>query len=72
MLKLDVKLELLISNGEVNAGKLENWVCQLEVYCRIQNLQGDDIKIHLASLRPEGATLVWWESKTQEEIKKTQ
>ena len=42
----------------------------MEAYCRIQNLQEDDIKIHLSSLRMEGATLVWWESKTQEEIKK--
>ena len=57
-------------NGEVNAEKLENWVRQLEVYCRIQNFQDDDTKIQLASLRLEGATLVWWESKTQDEIKK--
>ena len=57
-------------NGEVNSEKLDNWVRQLEVYCRIQNLQDDDIKIQLASLRLEGATLVWWEAKTQEEIKK--
>jgi len=57
-------------NGEVNAEKLDNWIRKLEVYCRIQNLQEDDIKIQLASLRMEGETLVWWESKTQEEIKK--
>jgi len=56
--------------GEVNAEKLDNWILHLEVYCRIQNLQKDDIKIQLNSLRMEGATLVWWESKTQEEIKK--
>ena len=57
-------------NGEVNVENLDNWICKLEVYCRIQNLQEDDIKIQLTSLRMEGATLVWWESKTQEEIKK--
>jgi len=57
-------------NGEVNVHNLDNWIRQLEVYCRIQNLQEDDIKIQLASLRMEGATLVWWESKNQEEIKK--
>ena len=57
-------------NGEVNADKLDNWIRQLEVYCIIQNLQEDDIKIQLASLRMEGSTLVWWEAKTQEEIKK--
>ena len=57
-------------NGEVNAEKLDNWIRQLVVYCRIQNLQEDDINIQLASLRMKGATLVWWKSKTQEEIKK--
>ena len=57
-------------NGEVNAENFDNWIRQLEVYCKIQNLQEDDIKIQLASLRMEGATLVWWESKTQEEIEK--
>ena len=57
-------------NGEVNADKLDNWIWQLEVYLRIQNLQDDDTKIQLASLRMEDATLVWWEAKTKEEIKK--
>ena len=56
-------------NGEVNAEKLENWVHQLDFYYRIENLQDDDTKIELASLILEGATLVWWESKTQEEMK---
>ena len=37
---------------------------------RIQNLQYDDTKIQLAYLRMEGATLVWWEAKKKEEIKK--
>lgn len=56
-------------NGEVNVEKLENWVRQLEVYCRIQNLQDDDTKIQLDSLRLEDAELIWWKDKTQEEIK---
>lgn len=34
-LKLDVKFELHIYNGEVNAEKLDKWVHHLEVYCRI-------------------------------------
>ena len=42
----------------------------MDVYLRIQNLQNDDTKIQLASLRMEGATLVWREAKTKEEIKK--
>ena len=57
-------------NGEVNADKLDNWILQLEVYLRIQNLQDDDTKIQLDSLRMEDAALVWWEAKTPEEIKK--
>ena len=32
LLKLDIKFELPMYNGEVNAEKLENWVLQLEVY----------------------------------------
>jgi hypothetical protein len=34
-LKLDIKFELPIYNGEVNAEKLDNWIRQIEVYCRI-------------------------------------
>ncbi len=39
LLKLDTKFELPMYNEEVNAEKLDNWIRQLEVYCRIQNLQ---------------------------------
>ena len=45
-------------NGDVNAKNIDNWIRQLEVYLRIQNLQDDDTKIQLASLRMEVATLV--------------
>ena len=37
---------------------------------RIQNLHDDDTKIYLASLRMDGATLVWWETQTKDEIRK--
>ena len=57
-------------NGEVNAEILENWIDQLEVYCIIQNLHEDYINIQLDSLRMEGFSLVWWEARSQEEIKK--
>jgi hypothetical protein len=69
-LKLAIKFELPIYNGEVNAEKLDNWVCQIGVYCRIKKIQDDETKIQLASLRLDGSTLIWWESKTQEEMKK--
>jgi hypothetical protein len=63
-LKLDIKFELPIYNGEVNVEKLDNWIRQIEVYCRIQKIQDDETKIQLASLRLESAALIWWESKT--------
>jgi hypothetical protein len=69
-LNLDIKIELPIYNGEVNAEKLDNWIRQIEVYCRIQKIQDDETKIQLASLRLVGSTLIWWESKTQEDMKK--
>ena len=68
-LKLDVKFEFPMFNGEVNAKNLDNCIRKLEVYLRIQNFHDDDTKIQLASLRMEGATLVWWEAETKEEIK---
>jgi hypothetical protein len=37
-LKLDIKFELPLYNGEVNAEKLDNWIRQIEVYSRIQKI----------------------------------
>jgi hypothetical protein len=70
MLKLDIKFELPMYNGEVNAKKLDNWIRQIEVYCMIQKIQDDETKIQLASLRLDSVALIWWESKTQEDMKK--
>jgi hypothetical protein len=70
LLKLDIKFELPMYNGEVNVEKLDNWIHQIEVYCRIQRIKYDETKIQLASLRLESATLIWWEVKTQEDMKK--
>jgi hypothetical protein len=69
-LKLDIKFELPMSNGEVNDEKLDNWIRQIEVYCRIQRITDDETNIHLASLRLDSATLIWWEAKTQYDMKK--
>ena len=44
-LKLDIKLELPMYNGELNAEKLENWIHQIEFYYRIQKFSKDNIKI---------------------------
>jgi hypothetical protein len=48
LLKLDIKFELPMYNGEVNAEKLDNWIHHIEVYCRIQKIQDDETKIQLA------------------------
>jgi hypothetical protein len=69
-LKIDIKFELPMYNGEVNAEKLDNWIRYIEVYCRIQRIQDDETKIQLSSLRLESATLIWWEDKTQQDMKK--
>jgi hypothetical protein len=63
-LNLDIKFEFPIYNGEVNAEKLDNWIRQIQVYCRIQKIQDDETKIQLAYLRLDSAALIWWESKT--------
>jgi len=36
--KLDVKFDLPVYNGESNAEKLNNWIRQPELYCRIQQI----------------------------------
>jgi hypothetical protein len=69
-LKLDIKFELPMYNGEVNAEKLDNQIHQIEVYCRIQIIKDDETKIQLSSCRLKSETLIWWEAKTQEEMKK--
>ena len=35
LIKLDVKFDLKIYDGELNAEKLDNWIRQIDVYCRI-------------------------------------
>jgi hypothetical protein len=65
LLKLDVKFELLIYDGEVNAEKLDNWIRQMEVYCSVQQIKEEVTQIQLASLRLAGTALIWWQSKLQ-------
>ena len=49
-LKLDIKFELPIYNGELSDEKLNNQIHQIEFYCRIRKINEDGIKIQLASL----------------------
>jgi hypothetical protein len=65
LLKLDLKFELHMYNGEVNAEKLDNWVRQVEVYCSVHQFNGEATKIKSTSLRLANTTLIWWQSKFQ-------
>jgi hypothetical protein len=71
LLKLDVKFQLPTYDVELDAEKLDNWVRQLEVYCRIQRIVDDETKIQLASLKMGGTTLIWWERRTRDDLKKS-
>jgi hypothetical protein len=65
LLKLDVKFELPMYDGEVNAENLDNWIRQMEVYCSVQQIKDEATQIKLASLRLAGTALIWWQSKMQ-------
>jgi hypothetical protein len=65
LLKLDVKFVFPMYDGKVNAEKLDNWVRQMEVYCNVKQIKDEATKIRLTSLRLEGTTLIWWQSKMQ-------
>jgi hypothetical protein len=65
LLKLDVKFCFRMYDGEVNTEKLDNWVRKMEVYCNVKQIKDEETKIILASLRPEGTTLMWWKSNMQ-------
>ena len=56
-IKLDVKFDLPMYCGELNAKKLDDWIQQVEVYCRVQNLFDDASRIQLATLRLGESTL---------------
>ena len=64
-LKLDIKFDFPTYNGELNAEKIDDWIKQIEVYYKIQNLADDSAKIQLDTLHLGGFALIWWESKTQ-------
>ena len=68
LIKLDVKFDLPIYDGELNAEK--DWIRQIDVYCRVQKIDSDKSKIQLASLCLGGTALVWWEGRTQANMKR--
>jgi hypothetical protein len=68
LLKHDVKFELPMYDGEVNAERLDNWVKQMEVYCSVQQIKDEETQIKLALLRLAGTTLIWWQRKLQNDM----
>jgi hypothetical protein len=58
LLKLDVKFELPMYDGEVNVERLYNWVKQMEVYCTMQQIKDEATQIKLASLHLAHTTLI--------------
>jgi hypothetical protein len=59
LLKLDVKFSLSMFTGDANPENLDNWIRQVEVYCRVQHIDEEEVKVQLASLRLEGTALIW-------------
>ena len=59
-----------IYDGELKVEKLDNWIRQIDVDCRVQNIDSKRRKIQLASLHLGGTALVWWEGRTQADLKK--
>ena len=45
LLNLDVKFELPLYDGEINAEKLDNWIIQIEVYWKIQRIIDEETMI---------------------------
>jgi hypothetical protein len=69
LLKLYVKFSLVLFNGDANPEKLDNWIRQVEVYCHVQHIDEEEVKVQLASLRLEGTALVWLEIKHRDKSK---
>jgi hypothetical protein len=45
LLKLDVKFNLSMFNGEADADKLNNWIRQIKVYFHVQQIKEEEVKI---------------------------
>ena len=45
LIKLDVKFDLPIYDGDLNAEKMDNWIRQIEIYYRIQQIEENEGKI---------------------------
>ena len=55
-------------NGELNTKNLDDWIRKIEAYCKIQKLADDKANIQFTTFHLRGIALIWWESKTQENL----
>ena len=58
LLNLDVKFSLPMFNGDSNPENLDNWIRQVEVYCCVQHIDKEEVKVQLDSLWLEGTALI--------------
>jgi hypothetical protein len=53
-------------NGYPNLEKINNWIRQVELYFHVQQIDEEEVKVQLASLQLEDATLIWWDRELQD------
>lgn len=61
-LKLEAKFDFPTYVGEFIVEKLDFYIKQIEVYCRVHEILDVRMKIQLATLKLASSTLIWWES----------
>jgi hypothetical protein len=61
LFKMDVKVDINLYQGEINALKLNHWLQQLEVYFNIHHIDKEQ-NISFARLKLDDHALTWWES----------
>jgi len=66
LIKLDVKFNLPIYDGELNTEKLDNWIRQIDVYCRVQNIDSEKRKFSWQAYAYEA--LPWFGGKAEPKL----
>lgn len=66
LLKLDIKFNFPVYDGELNAKNIDNWIHHIEFYYHVQQIIDDKVKFELVYLWLEGIVLIWWETRLRE------
>ena len=51
LLKLDVKFDFPMYNGELDVQKLHNWIKQIELYYRVKKMMDEESTVQLDTLQ---------------------